>query len=108
VELKEDVADADMPYNGLTIRSFPDSLEYCGGFSFRPRLDRLEKLIKDILRILKLVQFSLELAMFAIQSPKEELYKNEFLACCPFLKKLSSPRIKLSSPRILAQELHQR
>jgi hypothetical protein len=66
VQLKKDVAGVHMPYDGLTIRSFSDSLDYRGGFGFRPRLDRLENLAENAVRILKLVEFSLELTMFAI------------------------------------------
>jgi len=48
VELKEDIADADVPHDGLTIRSLPESFQYFGGFGFRPRLDGMEKLIEDV------------------------------------------------------------
>jgi hypothetical protein len=68
VKLKEDVSEVDMPQDGFTIPSFPKSLEYCGSFRFRSRLDGLKKLIEDVVRILNLIQFSLELAMFAIDS----------------------------------------
>ena len=68
MELKEDVASADVPHDGLTIRSSTDSIEYRGGLGLWPRLDCSENLGKDVLRILKIVEFSLELTIFVTQS----------------------------------------
>jgi len=63
MELEKHVTGADVSHDGLRIFPFSNSLEYRGSFGFWPRLNSPENLVEDGLRCLKLVEFSLELAM---------------------------------------------